>query len=752
VDQGAKKDQRIKKGHPRIDPIRSGFFFGLTATNSSRRFGMKVFGIVLGVLLIISPFTQAAEEKKATDEKSRDTVYLMDTVFVSATKTEEKRKDIPNALVYKDKWDLQESPAKTLGEFLSSELGLDWRTRGNFGGAAEEIHIRGMSGNATQILVNGVSVNSPSLGSADVGRIPMNNIEKVEIIKGSGSLLYGSGAMGGTINIITKRPQKDKIDLAVSAGYGSQDTIDASFEHGMFIIGDLGYYLTASHRQTNGFRDNSDLSHFDTSINIVLDKGDLLDVSLYGDYIDRKYGVPGVRPSSQTSAFYFKDDAIYNHHAASLDDMGSDEDGHIVLQIKSHPLDWLGVTLRGEYSHMENYNYARWYNNFVFPPIYDGQKSWTTNGVMGFEGNLEIKPFEGATLLAGVEHNEYTWKNRSYSLENDGDKIGRTEARIDEDFDTTGYFAEAQYRPCRYIKFLAGMRHEEHSVFGNIDLPRYGVVVNPFESTAIKFSHGKHFRAPTPNDLFWPVGPWVAGNPDLVPEKGWHTDITIEQSFLSDKIFLTVSYFHWKIENRILWDMNGQGVWQPQNLHYYEADGFEAGARIGPFWNLTLGLNYTYTDAQEEAREFYYQSWWPTTDLRFHWNKRRATYTPKNQFKGSLIYRSKFGLTAQIIGKYVGNRYWYRDEVIAPPFGITYETVRYELDAYWTMDLKIEQRFCDHWTVSLEGNNIFDTGYTTYFGTFSDYNKSGFFGPPLTTLEGFPGAGRSVMFKVKWEY
>ena len=65
-----------------------------------------------------------------------------------------------------------------------------------------------MRGNATQVLVNGINVGSPSLGIADIGKIPIDNIERIEIVKGSGSLLYGSGAMAGTVNIITKRPEE----------------------------------------------------------------------------------------------------------------------------------------------------------------------------------------------------------------------------------------------------------------------------------------------------------------------------------------------------------------------------------------------------------------------------------------------------------------------------------------------------------------------------------------------------------------
>jgi len=189
-------------------------------------------------------------------------------------------------------------------------------------------------GNATQVLVNGVNVNSPSLGLADIGKIPIDNIERIEIVKGSGSLLYGSGAMAGTINIITKNPKKDKMELKIGAGYGIQNTYRIAAENGMFIAKDLGYYLTAGRAETDGFRDNSYLRQNDVSLKLLLDKKENINVSLYGDYVERDYGMPGVKPPPDTQDYYISGQRFYNNEAASLLDHSSDKDGRIVLEIK----------------------------------------------------------------------------------------------------------------------------------------------------------------------------------------------------------------------------------------------------------------------------------------------------------------------------------------------------------------------------------------------------------------------------------
>lgn len=695
---------------------------------------------VLTILLAFPGPSRGEEEKK--DKKI---VSTMDEVVVTATKTKEKRKDVSNSVVIKDDLEIEESAAGSLGEFLTNEPGVDWRTYGDYGGASQEIHIRGMSANATAIFVNGLNINSPSLGSADVAKIPLNNVARIEVVKGSGSVLYGSGAMGGTVNIITKEPERDRIDLKAKAGYGENDTYELSLENGMFLLGDFGYYLTGTRHETDGFRDNGDLEHNDVSLKLVLDKGDLLKISLYGDYIDREYGMPGGKPPKGTADFYVGGIKVYNDDSESLLNKGGDEDGHVILEVNSRPLNWLGLRLRGDYTNMENYGYFR-YVDFFGDLV--GNKSWVTNEVFGVEGNINITPFKGSNLLMGMEYKDFDWESKGVNLNKNGTEIPATKAVTNEGLHTTGTFAEAQYRPCRYFKGLAGIRHEDHSEFGTENLPRFGIIINPFKNTALKVNHGKHFRAPTPNDLFWPADSFSQGNPDLNPEKGWHTDAGIEQSFFDDKFFIAVTYFHWDVEDKIQWGPDSNGVWTPENLRKYKADGFEASTRIGLFHNLTLGLSYTYLDAEEENKAYTRQDYgWPPLlppDFRYDWVKRRAAYTPDHLFKGDVSYWTDFGLTVTATVRYVSDRVWYRTETdIAYP---ATKTVKYTLDSYWTADLKVQQRLYDHWILSIQATNLFNEEYDGYFDTFTDQATG------ATSVTTYPGAGRSLFFSVAYEF
>lgn len=695
---------------------------------------MKVFSrrfVVLVLFLFIVDLNHAAVA--AAEDLPQESV-VMDEVVVTATKTPEKRKDIPNAVIVIDQKDIQASGAQSIGELLANEPGIDWRTYGNYGGASQEIQIRGMKGNATQVLVNGVNVASPSLGVANVGKIPIDNIERIEIVKGSGSLLYGSGAMAGTVNIITKSPSKDQMDLKVGVGYGSQDTYRLAAENGMFVAGDFGYYLTAGRTETDGFRDNSWLRQNDASLKLIFDKGDSFQAGLYGDYIDRTYGMPGAKPPAGTEDYEINGEKFYNSDAAALLDHSRDRDGHAVLEVKGRPVQEVGFALKGYYADMENDNVERY--------AYDGSgyENTVTNRVLGTDGHVAIYPFEGAKLLAGGEYKNLDWKNEGYDLDSDGDKTVKTttEARIF----TRSAFTEAEYRPLNYGKILAGIRHENHSVFGSENLPLFGLVLNPFEKTAVKISHGKHFLAPTPNDLYWPDNGYTRGNPDLKPEIGWHTDVTVEQSLLHDKLFMTLSYFHWNVDDKIQWEPDSQGVWSPMNLAGYKADGVEAGMKIGPFYDLTLAFCYTYTNAEEESRAYTVQDY-SSMDFQYKMVKRRASMTPENQFKADLTYKSSFGLTATATVRYVDDRVMYHTETTAYP---ETETVTYTLDSYWTADLKFQQRLFRQWILSLSVYNLFDEAYDTHLASFTDQTTYN------TVLCGYPGAGRSVFAGVAYEF
>jgi outer membrane cobalamin receptor len=676
--------------------------------------------IVALFIMIILPGVCWSAEEKAEDND----VFTLDEIIVSATKTAERRGDISNSVILIDREDIRSSTANGFGDMLGNENGIDLRTRGNYGGAIQEVHIRGMGADGALVLVNGIVINLPSVGSANISGISLNGIEKIEVVKGSGSLLYGTGAMAGVIDIITRRPQKGVVDLDLSAGYGSDDTYEIAAAHGMFLTDDLGYYLTANRKETDGFRSNAGLNHKDISLNLIYDNEDGPDISIYGDYTDRLYGNPGVKSPPGTSDFIINGIKLYDSESSNLLNEGGDKDMHLAFDINGAPLDRLRLNLKGTYTGMESYN-----KNVYYFFTLSGSKTWVTNKVNGLEGNMDIDLFKGINLLVGAEYKRYRWENRGITLDENGADINGTETEAAAGLHTFGLLTEAQYRPNDNIKIIAGLRREMHSEFGTEYVPRYGMVISPYKNTAIKLNYGYHYNAPTPNALFWPYEDWgwgmgTQGNRNLRPETGKHSDAGVEQSFLNDNIFVNITYFKWDIKDKISWIPDASFFYTPQNLDRYKSRGWEIGMETRPLHNLTFSIAYTYTDAVEEISGGV---------------ARKALYTSDNYFKSSMKYLNDAGFNASATIRYTGERPAYYALNNDPEPSVT-------LDSYYTIDLKLEKTFLDKWVLSLQCNNLLDKEYDTYIESFRD-QVSG-----ITSMEGYPGEGRSFLFRVSYRY
>ncbi len=646
---------------------------------------------------------------------------VLDEIMVTATKTEEKRRDIPNSVIILNQTDIKESSAKSLGELLANESGIDWRVQGNYGGAPEAIHIRGMRSNEIQIFVNGVSANSPSLGSADVSRIPLNNIERIEIVKGAASLLYGSGAMAGAINIITKKPKPDETILKIKAGWSVMNSYELSAEHGKFVNDNFGYYISADKRGTDGFRDNSELAHNDISLKLFYDQGEKFYIDFYNEYINREYGIPGIKPPAGTKSFGIGEIEFYNQDSASLLDRGTNKDYKGSLNIKTEPFKKLSLNVKPYYSDMKSYNYSR-NAGPVWPQVAgEGIKSWVNDTISGIDTDIKLDIFDGAALLLGASYKDHKWDTKSIYLNAVGaEKPGAT--LNNASLYTKSSFMALQYRPSEFFKILAGIRNEVHSTFGSENIPHYGLIINPFKTTVLKLNHGKHFKAPTPNDLFWPEDMWARGNPNLRPQTGWHSDISIEQS-LFENLFLSLSYFKWDVKDKITWGPNPafNDKWTPVNMNKSGGYGWEAGIAIKPTNKLSLAFNYTYTVVKDEIENI----------------TRDAQYMAENRFKAALTYDSGSDWTCFSSIRYTGERNFYRSQTDKVPTDI--------LDSFGVVDIKFEKYLSDNLIFSFQVNNLFDEHYDTAVEYFFDNMGS--------RIWGFqPGAERSMFLNLSYEY
>ena len=250
--------------------------------------GRMVFA--LAFIFAFPCFSALAEEKQVT----------MEEVVVTATRDrEEVRKVAANVSVITAK-EIEASGATTVVEVLDKLESIDFRS---YSGNASQalIDMRGFGGDSpfgkTLIMLDGRRLNRPDMASINWLQIPVSNIERIEVVRGPSAILYGDSAVGGTINIITKRGVgKPKVTAAVTAGsYGLHDErvgVTGSVEK-------FSYALTGGNQKTSGYRDRSKFSSQSAGLDFGYDASDALNLGLGMSFAKTDYDLPGSLTKSQ---------------------------------------------------------------------------------------------------------------------------------------------------------------------------------------------------------------------------------------------------------------------------------------------------------------------------------------------------------------------------------------------------------------------------------------------------------------------
>ena len=514
-----------------------------------------------------------AQDTKPETAQAKPETKIVDPVVVTATKIETPAGQLGAAVTVIDGEDFQTYHYPTVDEALRQVPGVEIRRSGSFG-KTTSISIRGANPSQVQVLVDGIRVKSPTLGQAELSDISPELIERVEIIRGPQSTLYGADAIGGVVNIITKKG-KGPFSARVEQEVGNYKTyVSRASVSG--ATGPFDYALGVFHLESGGQFENDDSRQ--TAVNLRL-----------GLTLPYDSGVTfTLRWNETNTGLPVKFVTVPLPIQPIIDKNNENLSDTLVtgLELRTHPVSWWESVLRG----------GRYFNINKFVDLPDPGFPCAF-GVCEFPQRLAVERYE----LEWLNHfHVQKWSTSTFGLEYRRETARSEKATIfTAASDTYSGFFQQTFRFFDRLYMTGGVRVEENSVFGRNTTERGSLSYLIKEwGTRIRGGAGSGFRAPTFNDLFFP------GFSDLTlkPETSFSYDFGVDQSLWRNRIRLGLTYFQNDVRNLITFVfINTPPFVKGANVGHARSAGIEFTSDVDLTDTLTLSVNYTYTDSENLA-------------------------------------------------------------------------------------------------------------------------------------------------------
>lgn len=449
-----------------------------------------------------------------------------------------------------------------------------------------EVRIRGAENNQTLVLIDGVVANDPTSGAFDFSDLSTVDIERIEVIRGAQSVIYGTGAVGGVVNIITRsgRDRPARVTISTEAGsFGTRDVAIGASGGSDRVWGSLAYNA----RKSNGFnispfgseRDSSELETFAFRGGVQVMPGLVIDGSLR---ISRKAG--------ERDGF----DGAPGQLATAVDD-ASHFTGNVLLGSVRARWETFGGALTHEFR--AAYNETKTTDvDLLFPAFPFLSKYDTDARTYGYLGTLKL-PGE-PSLLRHTVAVLAEWNEESFTpLGDSTDGLRRARDRFAFAGEWRGTFANQ-------LHLTAGVRQDNNSDFDDFTSWRATAAWNvPGTPSGIGLrphaSVGTGFKAPTFFEQFGSIPAFFTPNPDLTPEESFGWDAGIELSVWRGRLVFDVTYFSAELENKISRNPIAAVPTLVNLPGISHRDGVEVSAKLQVVPGVTLGASYTYLDASD---------------------------------------------------------------------------------------------------------------------------------------------------------
>jgi vitamin B12 transporter len=523
--------------------------------------------LVLPIIASVALPSLACAADAAADETNSE------TVVVTATRIPTPEAQVASSMTIITANDVAAKQSQTLTDLLKDAPGLNLVQSGG-PGAQTSIYMRGTNANHTKVLVDGIDVSDPSSpqGTFDFSQFLTQDIQTVEILRGPQSGLYGSDAIGGVINIITRGGQGPAQFTATAQG-GSFDTFNqgagvSGSSEGFHYSANLEHFHSGSTPVTpldllspGEPRNNDYYDNLTGSTKLGFDVTGNFDLGLVARYTDSHLRLTGDDPFTFPSTPEAQQSASNTHQ--------------FYTRATAHLLTFEGTleqTLGVAYSRVDSSD---------FTPPADGPPSYFSGERLkvDWQGNIKLAPTQ--TLVLGAEHER--------------DEI---RSPVANDLSIDSGYAELQSGFGDAFFDTLSVRYDDNDRFGGKVTYRVApLYVIKETGTRLKASLGSGFKAPTLDELFhdYPAFDFFA-NPNLKPETSLGYDLGFEQTLAATTVSFGATYFHNNIRNLIT---DNADFTSYANIGRARTDGVESFVAYQPLQVLTLRLDYTYTEASD---------------------------------------------------------------------------------------------------------------------------------------------------------
>ena len=523
----------------------------------------------VALLFVFAPLSLLAQQ---------DTARIPELV-VTATKTEADRRTIAASVSSISGEELRTRGFRFVLDWLRETPGAAVVQSGSFGGVTS-LFLRGGESDYTKVLIDGVPANQPG-GAFNFANLSTDLIERIEIVRGPSSVLYGSDAVSGVIQIVTRRESgTSSVDLSARAG--SFGTVDLQAE-GAGTAGKVQWSAGAARFTSDGIYPFNNQYRGQTASGRLGVAGNRADVALTGRFGDHNSHFP------TDFAGVISDSNQFNSEQSLS--LSLDGGYRVSNPVELRGLAALFTTEQGFNDRMDGPSDT---TGFGYESTREGDVRRTL-----FDLRALFRPSSGFTVTLGGERVDERERVTNRSVSNFGTGSFTDLTEFEEDRGNTAWYTQLLAAAGSRVDLQGGLRFDHNEVFGDFTTWRVGVVVRPASNLRLFGSGGTGFRQPTFSEQFARTA-FEVGNPDLVPERSTSWEAGAEVTVLSNRLTLTASYFAQGFRDLI--QFRAAEPEQPTyaNIAEARADGIETGARFRLGHGVTLSAEYTWLDTEVE--------------------------------------------------------------------------------------------------------------------------------------------------------